>query len=92
MHIIFWIIIIFEHFRVNDYNSRSVYIIDNGLFIERGGLGRITTKFGKMIIRFETGTVFVTKSWKKRLTRRVALFFPDTNIIFMLLKEHLNIH
>jgi hypothetical protein len=41
------------------------YNTDNGLFVGRGGLGLIATKFGKMIICFETGTVFVTKKTKK---------------------------
>jgi hypothetical protein len=51
-----------EQFRVNDYNSRSAYNVDNGLYIGRGGLGPIATRFKKLIICFETGTIFVTKS------------------------------
>jgi hypothetical protein len=45
------------------------------LYIGRGGLGPIATKFGKLIICFETGTVFITKSKQRRLTRRAGLFF-----------------
>jgi hypothetical protein len=36
------------------------------LYIGRAGLGPIATKSGKMIICFETGTVFVTKSIYKK--------------------------
>jgi hypothetical protein len=43
-----------EQFRVNDYNNRGGYNVDNGLFIGRGRLGPIATKFGKMITCFET--------------------------------------
>jgi hypothetical protein len=67
-----------EHFRVNNYN-KGEYNVDNGFFIGRGGLGPIATKFGKLIICFETGTVFVTKSGKRRLISCVALFFPNMN-------------
>jgi hypothetical protein len=66
-----------EQFRVNDYNNRGGYNIDNGLFIRTQGLGPIATKFGKMIICFETGIVFVTKSEKRRLIRCTTLFFRN---------------
>jgi hypothetical protein len=56
-----------EQFRVNDYKSRGGYNVDNGLFIERGGLGLIATKFGKLIKCFETGAVFVFMLLKKYL-------------------------
>jgi hypothetical protein len=54
-----------ERFRVDDKNSRGMYNVDNRLYIGRGGLGPIATKFGKLIICFETGTVFDTKKTKK---------------------------
>jgi hypothetical protein len=77
-----------EQFRVNDYSYRNAYNVDNGLFIGRGGLRPIVIKFKKVIYV----SVFVTKSDKRRLTRRAILFFPKLIIIFMLLKEHLNTH
>jgi hypothetical protein len=49
------------------------------LFIGRGGLRLVATRFGKLIMRFETETVFVTKSKQRRLTRGAALFFPNMN-------------
>jgi hypothetical protein len=72
-----------EQFRVNDYNSRGAYYIDNGLFIRRGRLGPIATKFGKMIICFETRTVIVTNKKQRRLTKRDHYSFPILIIIFM---------
>jgi hypothetical protein len=80
-----------EQFRVNDYKGRGVYSVDNGLFIEREGLGPIARKFGKMIICFETGTVFVTKSKQTKLTRRAALFFPDMNHNFYVIERALKL-
>jgi hypothetical protein len=68
-----------EQFRINDYKSRGTYNVDNRLFIGRGGLGPIATRFGKLIICFDTGIVFVTKLKQRRLTRRAALFFPNMN-------------
>jgi hypothetical protein len=34
-----------EQFRVNDKNSRGVYNVDNELYIGRGGLGPIASRF-----------------------------------------------
>jgi hypothetical protein len=76
-----------EQFRVNDYNSRGVYNVDNGLFIGKGGLGSLVIKFGKMIICFETGTVFVRKLKQRRLTRYVVLFFPNMNHNFYVIEK-----
>jgi hypothetical protein len=59
-----------EQCRVNDYNSRGGYNVDNGLFIGRGRLGPITIKFKKMIFCFETGTLFVIK--KKKTYKRCS--------------------
>jgi hypothetical protein len=76
-----------EQFRVNDYKSRGAYNVDNGFFIGRPGLGPIATRFEKLIICFETGTVFITKSKRRRLTRRVSLFFPDMNYSFYVIER-----
>jgi hypothetical protein len=75
-----------EQFRVNDYKSRGAYNVDNKLYIGRARLGSIATKFGKLIIYFETGTVFVTKK-QRRLTRYAALFFPNMNNNFNVIEK-----
>jgi hypothetical protein len=76
-----------EQFRVDDRNSRGAYNVDNGLYIGRGGFGPIATKFGKLIICIETGTVIVTKLKQRRLTRRVTLFFPNMNHNFYVIEK-----
>jgi hypothetical protein len=76
-----------EEFRVNYYNNRGAYNVNNELFIGRGGLSPIATKFGKVIICFKTGTVSITKSGKRRLTSRAALFFPDMNCNFYVIER-----
>jgi hypothetical protein len=63
-----------EQFRVNDKNSTGAYNVDNGLYIGRGGLGPISTRFGKLIMCFETGAVFVTKKTKKTYKTRFIIF------------------
>jgi hypothetical protein len=79
-----------EQFRTDDCSSRGGYNIDNGLFIGRAGLGPITTIFERLIMCFETGTVLVTKSNQRRLSRRVAVFFPDMNYSFYVIEDKFN--
>jgi hypothetical protein len=76
-----------QQFRVDNRNSRCVYNIDNGLYIGRAGLGPIATRFGKLIIYFETGTVFITNKKQRKLTRRAALFFPDMSHNFYVIEK-----
>jgi hypothetical protein len=64
-----------EQFRVNDFKSRGVYNINNRLYIGRGGLDPIATKFGKLIICFETETIFVRKKNKEDLQHALHYFF-----------------
>jgi hypothetical protein len=49
-----------ERFRTDDKNSRNAYNVKNRLFIGRAGLGPIATRYKKLIICFETVTVYVT--------------------------------
>jgi hypothetical protein len=57
------------------------------LFIGRAVLDPIATKFGKLIICFETGTFLVTKSKQTRLSKHATLFFPDMNHNFYVIQR-----
>jgi hypothetical protein len=57
------------------------------LYIGRSGLGPIATRFGRLIMCFETGTVYITLENKRRLSRRVALFFPNMNHNFYVIEK-----
>jgi hypothetical protein len=76
-----------EEFRIEDYNSRGAYNVDNRLYIGRAGLGPIATTFQKLIICFETGTVFITKLKQRGLSRRDALFFPNMSHNFYVIEK-----
>jgi hypothetical protein len=76
-----------EEFRVDHYNNRGAYNVDNELYIGRGRLTLIATKFEKVIICFESGTVFVRKSEKRKLMRRAVIFFPDMNNNFYVIER-----
>jgi hypothetical protein len=52
--------------------------LKDGLFIGGIWLGRIATKFGKLIVCFEAGGNNV----KRQLIRRTAVFFPNISYHF----------
>jgi hypothetical protein len=63
-----------QQFRDIDVQNRHTFILEDGLYIGRKGLGPIATKFNKVIIGFITGKY----TTKKVLTRRVAIYFPNS--------------
>jgi hypothetical protein len=56
-----------QNFRTYDFENRGTYNINNRLYIGRAGLGPIATRFEKLIICFETGTVYITREKKEDL-------------------------
>jgi hypothetical protein len=82
-----------EQFRVNDYNTRVSYNPDNGLFIGRGRLDPIAIKFWEMITYvLKVEQSLLQNQEKEDLQDMPHYSFLTLIIIFMLLKENLNIH
>jgi hypothetical protein len=67
-----------ELIRDCDYENRNTNNMRDGLYIGRRGLGRIVTKFGKVIIYFETGGASINRE----LIKRTAIFFPNISYDF----------
>jgi hypothetical protein len=71
-----------QQFRDIDVQNRNTYILEDGLYIGRKGLGNIVTNFKKkIIICFLTGKNITHKS----LARRAAVFFPDNSHHFYII-------
>jgi hypothetical protein len=71
-----------ELIRGCDYANRVAYNLKDWLNIWWTGLGPIATKFGKVIICFETGGPNV----KRELIKRSVVFLPNINHHFILVK------
>jgi hypothetical protein len=77
-----------EYIRDCDYENRGSYNLWDWMYIGRIGLGLIPTKFCKVIICFET------RGWNvnRQLVRHTSVFFLKLLIIFILVKQNINIY
>jgi hypothetical protein len=66
-----------QQFRDVDVQNRNTYTLEDGLYIGRKELGRIATKFNKVIICFITGKFTNNKVLAKVLTRHAGIYFHN---------------